>query len=134
MKKLLVLIVLLVVVGLTLVETRPSREAHKEAVMNVAKAVVNAEMSQKDMDETLAAIGTMLGISAVDVYLNTNLIVREHTFYNVGMIVYKEEPWTVSVGVFNHVFTISEDDAKRVLKDKLSLSNIINEQLNSDGI
>ena len=40
MKKLLVLIVLLVVVGLTLMETRPSREAHKEAVMNVAKAVV----------------------------------------------------------------------------------------------
>ena len=61
MKKLLVLIVLLVVVGLTLMETRPSREAHKEAVMNVAKAVVNAEMRQKDMDETLAAIGTMLG-------------------------------------------------------------------------
>ena len=40
----------------------------------------------------------------------------------------------VSVGVFNHVFTISEDDAKNYLKDKLSLSNIINEQLNSDGI
>jgi len=34
MKKLLVLIVLLVLVGLTLVKTHPSREAHKEAVMN----------------------------------------------------------------------------------------------------
>jgi len=134
MKKLLVLIVLLVLVGLTLVKTHPSREAHKEAVMNVAKAVVNAEMSEKDMDETLAAIGTMLGISALETYVNTNLIVRERTFYNVGLIIYKGEPWMVSVGVFNHVFTISENDARKVLKDKLSLQKIINEQLNYDGI
>ena len=27
----------------------------------------------------------------------------------------------VSVGVFNHVFTISEDDARQLIKDKIKL-------------
>lgn len=121
MKKLLVLLLLLVVVGVALVATCPDREAHKEAVKGVASAVVNAEMSQRDVDETLASIGTMLGISAVDAYLNTNLVVRDHTFYNVGMLNYKGELRMVSVGVFNHVFTISEDEAKQFMKDKLPI-------------
>ena len=108
MKKLLFFIVFLVVVGVALVATCPDREAHKEAVKSVASAVVNAEMDQSGIDETLASIGTMLGVSAVDAYLNSSLIVRDHTFYNVGLINYKGEPRMVSVGVFNHVFTISE--------------------------
>lgn len=116
MKKLLVLIVLLVVVGVVLVATCPDRAAHKEAVMSVAKAVVNAEVSERVEDETMAAIGAMLGISAVDTYLDTYLLVRDHTFYNVGMVIYEGEPRMVSVGVFNHVFTINEDMAKQYFK------------------
>ena len=113
-------IVFLVVVGVALVATCPDREAHKEAVKSVASAVVNAEMDQSGIDETLASIGTMLGISAVDAYLNSSLFVMDHTFYNVGMINYKGEPRMVSVGVFNHVFTISEAEAKQIFKDKLT--------------
>ena len=108
----------LVIIGVVLMATRPDREAHKEALKSVASAVVNAEMDQSGIEETIASIGTMLGISAIDVYLSTNLVVRDHTFYNVGTINYEGLPRMVSVGLFNHVFTISEEDARQLLKDK----------------
>lgn len=118
------MIVFLVVVGVALIATRPDKITHYEAIRNVATAVVNAEMNQKDHDETLAAIGTMLGVAAVDNYLSKNLIVRDFTLYSVGYIIYNQEPRMVSVGLFNHVFTIKEEDARRMLKSKLSLPNI----------
>lgn len=125
MKKFLVFVVmLLVVVGVALVVTCPSREAHREAIRRVATAVVNSEMNKNDHDETLAAIGTVVGIGAVEEYLNMNLIVRSYSFYSVGYIVYNNDPRMVSVGLFNHIFTIKEEDAKRMLKSKLSLPNI----------
>lgn len=127
MKKLLVLIIFLIVAGMVLMATCPDREAHRVAVKGVASAVVNAEMDQKGIDETIGAIGAMLGISAIDAYLSSNLIVRDHTFYNVGYVSYDGELRMVSVGVLNHVFTISEEDAKQIMKGKLSLPELIKE-------
>lgn len=115
-KKSLVVIIIvgvLVVIALALVATRPDREAHREAIMNVVSKVVNSEMDNSQMDETLAAIGTMVAVSAADEYLNSNLMIIDHTFYNIGLVNYKGEFRTVSIGVMNHVFTISEDDAKK---------------------
>lgn len=114
MKKVLIIIgILIVVMGVALASVHPDREAHHEAIMSVVSKVVNAEMDNSQLDETLASIGTMVVVSAVDEYLNSNLIVIDHTFYNIGLVNYKGEFRTVSVGVLNHVFTFSEDDAKK---------------------
>ena len=83
--------------------------------MSVVSKVVNSEMDNGLIDETWAAIGTMVAVSAADDYLSTNLIVVDHTFYNIGLVNYKGEFRTVSVGALNYVFTISEDDAKKWL-------------------
>ncbi len=56
------------------------------------------------------------------------LVVRDHTFYNIGTLNYEGVPRMVSVGVFNHVFTISEEDAKQLMKDRLK------PQINIDDI
>ena len=125
MKKLIFLIGLLVVIGVTLMMTCPDRAAHYEAVKGVASEVINAEMNESKVEETMASIGTVLAINVVDAYLKSNLIVRDHTFYNVGVITYDGDFRMVSVGVFNHVFTIDKDTARQIIKDKLSLKNII---------
>ena len=124
MKKLLFFIVLLVVIGVGLVATCPSREAHLEAIKGITSSVVNSEMDKSAIDGALASIGTAVAVSAVDAYLNSSLIIRDHTFYNVGVINYEGEFQMVSVGVCNHVFTISEEDAKKLLKDKLTLPKL----------
>ena len=122
------MIVFLIVVGVALIATRPDKMAHYAAIRNVAMAVVNAEMNQKEHDETLAAIGAMEGVAAVDNYLSMNLIVRDYTLYSVVYIINNQDPRMVSVGLFKHVFTIKEEDAKRMLKSKLSLPNIKKQQ------
>ena len=116
MKKFLIIVGILVVIGVVLASTRPDRATHHEAIMSVVSKVVNAEMDNGLIDETWAAIGTMVAVRAADDYLSMNLIVVDHTFYNIGLINYKGEFRTVSIGALNHVFTISEDDAKKWIK------------------
>ena len=112
-KFLVIILGVVVVTALVLVTTRPDREAHREAIMSIVSKVVNSEMDNSQIDETLASIGTMVIVSAADEYLSSNLMVIDHTFYNIGLVNYKGEFRTVSIGVMNHVFTISEDDAKK---------------------
>lgn len=130
MKKFLVFLLMLVVIGGVLMATCPDRETHREAVKGVLSEVVNKEMdekaSQNGIDGAMASIGTALAISAIDAYLGSNLILRDHTFYNVGVVSYEDDYRMVSVGILNHVFTISSDDARLLLKDKLGtlLNNV----------
>ena len=58
----------------------------------------------------------------VDSYLNSNLMVRDRTFYNVGVISYDGEFRMVSVGVLNHVFTVDKETAREFLRGKLKES------------
>lgn len=120
MKKFLIFIVILAVLGLGLMATCPDKDAHCEAVKSVLSGAINAEMDQSGISETTAAIGTMLAVSAIEAYINSTLVVRDRTFYNVGVISYEGEFHMISVGVLNHVFTISEDDARRFIKNRLS--------------
>lgn len=119
MKKFLFLLVVLGAIAVALMLTCPDRDAHKEAIKDVVTKVVNSEMDNNSINSALASIGTVIAIKTVDAYLNSSLIIRDHTFYNVGVVNHEDEFRMVSVGVFNHVFTISEDDARELLKEKL---------------
>ena len=104
MKKLLFVIVLLVIIGLTLMMTCPDKDVHYEALKGVTSEVINAEMNESKVETTMASIGTVLA---------------------VGVITYKGDFRMVSVGVFNHVYTIDKETAREIIKDKLSLNEII---------
>lgn len=121
MKKFLFLLILVAAAGVGLVMTCPDKDAHREAVKDVVSKVVNSEMDRSSIERPLASIGTVLAVNAVDAYLKANLIVRDHTFYNIGVVSYEGDFKMVSVGILNHVFTISEDEAREIIKDKLSL-------------
>jgi hypothetical protein len=105
--------------------TCPDKDVHYEALKGATSEVINAEMNESKVETTMASIGTVLAVNVVDAYLKSNLIVRDHTFYNVGVITYKGDFRMVSVGVFNHVYTIDKETAREIIKDKLSLNEII---------
>ena len=104
MKKFLIFLIVLAVLGLALIATSPSREQHCTTIKGVLSGVINAEMNQKasenGISEAIASIGTALAINAVDAYVGNTLVLRDY-------------------GILNHVFTISEDDALQLLHDKL---------------
>ena len=67
----------------------------------------------------LASISTMLTIDLADSYLKTNLIIRDHTFYNIGYVSYKGELKMISFGILNHVFTLDKENAREMMKEKV---------------
>ena len=118
MKKFIFLIVFLAVVAGVLIATCPDRNAHQEAIKSVVSEVVNDEVGKQSNIFTteLASISTVLTINMADSYLKTNLIIKDHTLYNIG---YVNELRMISVGILNHVFTIDKETARDIMKDKM---------------
>lgn len=119
MKKFLFLIVFLAVIAGALIATCPDRNAHLEAIKSVVSKVANEEMDKQSniLTTGLASISTMLTINMADTYLKSNLIIRDHTFYNIGYISYKDDFTMVSLGILNHVFTLDKETAREIMKD-----------------
>jgi hypothetical protein len=119
MKKLLFLIVFLAVIAGALIATCPDRNAHLEAIKSVVSEVANEEMDKQSniLTTGLASISTMLTINMADTYLKSNLIIRDHTFYNIGYISYKDDFTMVSLGILNHVFTLDKETAREIMKE-----------------
>ena len=113
MKKFIFLIVFLAVVAGVIIATCPDRNAHQEAIKSVVSEVVNDEVGKQSNIFTteLASISTVLTINMADSYLKTNLIIKDHTLYNIGYVNYKDELRMISVGILNHVFTIDKETA-----------------------
>ena len=120
MKKFLSLIVFLAVVAGALIATCPDRNAHLEAIKSVVSEVANEEMDKQSniLTTGLASISTMLTINMADTYLKSNLIIRDHTFYNIGYINYNDDLRMISFGILNHVFTLDKETAKEIMKEK----------------
>ena len=121
MKKFLFLIILLAAAAVGLIATCPARNAHQEAIKSVVSEVINDEMGKQSnvLTTELASISTMLTIDLADSYLKTNLIIRDHTFYNIGYVSYKGELKMISFGILNHVFTLDKENAREMMKEKV---------------
>lgn len=124
MKKFFFLILFIVGVGVLLISTCPDQQAHHDAIKGVVSEVVNSEVDQNSIFSTglvsMVSISNMVAVNLVDTYLKANLQIRDHIFYNAGYINYKGDLIIVSIGVLNHVFTIDQETAKQIMKDKLS--------------
>ena len=120
MKKFLFLIVFLAVVAGALIATCPDRNAHLEAINSVVSEVANEEMDKQSniLTTGLASISTMLTINMADTYLKSNLIIRDHTLFNIGYISYNDDLRMISFGILNHVFTLDKETAKEMMKEK----------------
>ena len=122
MKQFIFLIAFLAVVAGVLIATCPDRNAHMAAIKSVVSEVVNDEVDKQTNIFTteLASISTVLTVNMADSYLKTNLIIKDHTLYNIGYINYKNELRMVSVGILNHVFTLDKETAREIMKDKMT--------------
>ena len=121
MKKFLIFLAVVGAILVALMATTPDKSMHHETIKAVMSKAVNAELRENHIEGALASIGSVVAMNAVDKFLNTSLIIRDHTFYNIGVVDYEGEFQMVSVGVFNHVYTFNEDQARRMIKSKLPL-------------
>ena len=119
MKKFLIFIGIIVAIAIALMLTTPDRQQHHDTIKEVLSKAVNAELRENNIEGHVASIGSVFAMNAVDEFLNRSLLIRDHRFYNIGVIYYNGEFQMVSVGVFNHVYTFDEDQARQLIKSKI---------------
>ena len=124
MKKFLVFLGIIAIIAVGLMATTPDRQQHVDTIKSVMKGAVNAELREQNIDGPIASIASAFATTAVDKFLNTSFLVRDHRFYSLGFVDYNGEFVMVSVGIFNHVYTLDEDQAREMIKKKLSLDNL----------
>lgn len=129
MKKFLIFLGIIAVVAVALMATTPDRQQHVDTIKSVMTGAVNAELRENNIDGPLGSIASAAATMAVDKYLSTNFLVRDHRFYSLGFIDYNNEFQMVSVGVFNHVYTLDEEQAREMIKKKLNPLDILQDKL-----
>ena len=65
----------------------------------------------------LAMLGSVLGSGIAEIVIDKKLFVDNYFVCSIGRIVFEGEEKIVSVGCFNHVFTMPEDKLKEELKN-----------------
>ena len=119
MKKFLIFIGIIAAIAIALMATTPDKQQHHDTIKEVLSRAVNAELRDNSIDGAVASIGSVFAMNAVDEFLNRSLLIRDHRFYNIGVIDYDGEFQMVSVGVFNHVYTFDENQARELIKTKI---------------
>lgn len=128
MKKFLIFLGIIAVVAVALMATTPDRQQHVDTIKSVMTGAVNAELRENNIEGPLGSIASAAATMAVDKYLSTNFLVRDHRFYSLGFIDYNNEYQMVSVGVFNHVYTLDEEQAREMIKKKLNPLDILQDK------
>ncbi len=116
--KVLLALGILIAVALTVLSvTKPDRSVHYNAVKTAILEVVSKELNENPALQPYAAMGTMKALEATDELLSKGLIIHEHTYYNLGLIIYEDKLIPVSVGVLGQVhLTMDQQDLQGLLK------------------
>lgn len=116
MKKIITLIILVALLGAMTV-TCPSRDHHKDAVMDVVNSYVDNKVSGlvKNDKFGLAKIGTFFGSKLLDAALDSQLKYSNYFIFSKSELHFNGKTSTVGIGILNHVFTLNEEDIDEAL-------------------
>ncbi|MBR0047963.1 MAG: hypothetical protein IJP74_01415 [Prevotella sp.] len=115
MKKLLTVVILLLVAVL-LIMTRPNEEAHKEAMMKAVKEYIDDEAENRGLGKNiLVSLGKASIVGVVKTALNMKLKMNDYYLFNTTSVHVDGKDQTLSLGILGHVFTFDKD----MLREKL---------------
>ena len=115
-KKLFVLLVLVIIVALVAMKfTKPDREAHFNAVAQLTQNMVDKELSNIPipLPEEIVNIGSETAMGVANMYLLSNLMVNDYFFINVGTVNHHGTAYPVTIGAFNKVFLLVDEEQVR---------------------
>lgn len=116
------LVVGLAVIGLivAMALTCPSKDAHRDAIADLLVSTFN-----ESTDDEWAFMGNLIGEKLVKVALDGALSVDDKFLFNVGRISYDGDSAILSIGLFNHVFTISEDQLRKRIAEGETVQELL---------
>ena len=119
LKTLLTLAIVLMMVVI-LAQTVPSKDRHKEAMMEAVTEFVESESEERGIvDNMLTRLGKNVVVKAVETALNSKLKVHDYYVCNTTYIVLRGEEKTLSLGILGMVFTFDKDMLHEKLQEAL---------------
>ncbi|MBR4480635.1 MAG: DUF4359 domain-containing protein [Prevotella sp.] len=118
MKKLIAVFIVLLIAVL-MVETRPDKEKHKEAMMKAIEEYVDEEAKDRLGDNVLAKIGRGVVVKTAETVLNSKLKENNYYLFNTTSVHLKGKDNTLSLGLFGYVYTFDKDMIHEKLEEAL---------------
>ena len=107
-KKLIALIIVMFIMLLTAL-TCPDKQTHQEEICTTVSNVIDRKASEIEGGNILIKeTFSLLGAKTIADILSTKLKVHNYIFFSTGEIYFDGKPQTISFGILNQVFTISE--------------------------
>ena len=114
MKAFFYTLLIIVIISATCVVTCPDKEAHTEALMDVLTDVVEEKMGDEMNENALSMVVSSAALGIGKMVVKNNMEVDNYFLFSVG----KAGENTISVGVMNHVFTISKEELLKKMEEE----------------
>ena len=118
MKAFFYTLLILVIICATCIVTCPEKEAHTEALMEVLTDIVEEEMGDEMTENTLSMVISSVSLELGKVIVKNNMDVENYILFSVGKVGSDENERIISVGIMNHVFTISKEELLKKMEEE----------------
>ena len=118
MKKLLCIFIVLLLAVL-MIQTRPDKQQHKEAMMKAIEEFVEEEATDRLGDNVLVKLGKGVVVKTAETALNLKLKENNYFLFNTTYVRLNGQDNTLSLGMFGHVFTFDKEMIREKLEESL---------------
>lgn len=120
MKKSTISIIVIAVIGLVMLATCPKENDHKDAICLAINEAVDEKIGDGGFSlEGLVKYGAKYTIKeAAELFIDSNVEVQSYGLVSIGRYTFNGHNDIISVGMFNHVFTMSKDDVLEEVKKR----------------
>lgn len=118
MKKLLCVFIVLLLAVL-MIQTRPDKAQHKEAMMKAIEEYVDEEAKDRLGDNVLAKLGKGVVVKTVETALNSKLKEKNYYLFNTTFVRLQGEDNVLSLGLFGFVYTFDKEMIREKLEESL---------------
>ena len=120
MKKLLCVFIVLLLAVL-MIQTRPDKAQHKEAMMKAIEEYVDEEAKERLGDNVLAKLGKDVIVKTAETALNSKLKENNYFLFNTTYVRLQGKDNVLSLGLFGYVFTFNKEMIHEKLDESLKL-------------
>ena len=112
MNKTALSIIIIVVLGLVMFVTCPKKNDHRDAICLAINKAVDEKFGESSLSLSgLLNYGGKFAIKkAAQLFVESTVEVDNYGLLSIGRYVFNGNNNVISVGMFNHVFTMSKDD------------------------
>ncbi len=118
MKKLLSVVIVLLVAVL-MIQTRPDKEQHKEAMMKAIEEFVDEEAKDRLGDNILAKLGKEVVVETAKTALNSKLKENNYFLFNTTYVRLQGKDNVLSLGLFGYVYTFDKEMIREKLEESI---------------